>query len=453
MYQLTQLFLYRPLFMAELLIAELLFCSQLPKRKNFILRLILGMVACFGVSLLFPVPDFAYTAAYSSFMFLTLFAVTVVAFKFVFDADVKDVLFCTIAGYTVQHVAQEAYELLNVAFNLNDSIVSIFYSNAEIGTALGEDLGKTFGIVFMYGALFLFSYWGAYLIFVKKMKKTNILHIKTTMMLIVVALIVFVDIIFSAIITYNISEEIQRLALLLLHLYNLACCILALILLFEWPNRKAMEWEIATMKQLRHHEKEQYHISKENVELINIKCHDLKHQLRQVAEHNAVNSSVVKEMEEIISIYDSTYTTQNEALNVILMEKGLVCNRKGIKLSCIVDGQALRFMSEADVYALFGNLLDNAIEAVEKTEDEKRSIALSVKTVQGFVNVSAYNYYDGDLRFESGLPVTTKKEKDFHGYGLKSMRYIVNKYGGEMKLYTEQNRFGVNIILPVRENV
>ncbi len=437
--------------MFQLLLAELIFAFQLPHKKGFWWKLALVCAVCFGASLLFPLPDFADTAWYSCIMFFSLFAVTVVGFLFVFNASFKDVLFCAIAGYTVQHIAQELFELANVAFSINESYISIFYSNEALSEVIGEDLLKVFGFVFGYCALFVALYWAAYFLFARRIRTFNILNLKTTFILIIVVFIVIIDVVFSSVITYAVPPEAGKVALSLLHVYNVACCILALILLFEWPHRKFLESEIAVMQQLRSHEKEQYFISKENIEQINIKCHDMRHQLRRFAEHNAMNSEAVNELMDVISIYDATYNTQNEALNVILMEKSLLCHKKKITLSCIVDGAPLGFMSETDVYSLFGNMIENAIEAVSSFTEEKRSIGLSVKLVNNFVIIHVYNYYEGKLRFDEDLPVTSKADKSGHGYGMKSIRNIVEKYKGELNIRTDNGVFSVSIALPVNQ--
>lgn len=62
------------------------------------------------------------------------------------------------------------------------------------------------------------------------------------------------------------------------------------------------------------------------------------------------------------------------------------------------------------------------------------------------------NYYEGSLELEESLPVTTKKEKTFHGYGLKSLRYTVHKYKGEVDIQCCDNWFNLKILLPMDMN-
>ena len=156
----------------------------------------------------------------------------------------------------------------------------------------------------------------------------------------------------------------------------------------------------------------------------------------------------MKEIEDIVKNYDSNFRTKNNALNVILTEKSFLCNKKGIQLSAVADGESLAFMKDSDVYSMLGNVIDNAIEAVESLPDEKRTIGVTVKKIKGFVVVSAYNYFSGELSFVSGLPATTKKDGTYHGYGLKSVKATVEKYGGEMNISADNGVFEVNVAFP-----
>ncbi|HBE99400.1 MAG TPA: ATP-binding protein, partial [Firmicutes bacterium] len=108
------------------------------------------------------------------------------------------------------------------------------------------------------------------------------------------------------------------------------------------------------------------------------------------------------------------------------------------------DASTLNFIEEPDLYSLFGNALDNAIEAVSKIkEPSKRLICLYIRRVMGKkTSVTLENYYDGQIKFnEKGLPITTKKNDGYHGFGMKSMYETVKKYGGDICCTLEKDRF------------
>lgn len=109
-------------------------------------------------------------------------------------------------------------------------------------------------------------------------------------------------------------------------------------------------------------------------------------------------------------------------------------------------------MDVMDISALFGNAIDNAIEAVEKIDNtEQRLITLKVTSHQQFLIIRLDNYDTSSLDLSTGeLPETSKTNKDYHGFGLKSMEYVSNKYGGSLTLSKEDNWVQLKIILPLQ---
>ena len=201
-----------------------------------------------------------------------------------------------------------------------------------------------------------------------------------------------------------------------------------------------------SLNELWAQQQKQYQLSKETIDSINIKCHDLKHQIRKITKGAALDKETAEEIENVISIYDSTVKTGNEALDVILTEKSLQCNENNIRITCIADGKALSFMKDADIYTLFGNAIDNAVEAVEKLEDhEKRLIGLKVKSDDNYIVIHIYNYFSGNIELSDGKLQTSKHDKENHGFGIRSMTKIVEKYGGNFKIFTEDDVFHLSI--------
>lgn len=110
----------------------------------------------------------------------------------------------------------------------------------------------------------------------------------------------------------------------------------------------------------------------------------------------------------------------------------------------------MSFIKPCDIYAVFGNLIDNAIEATEKLEDtEKRVINVRVTTHESLMMIEVENLYEGDLHFEGDLPVTTKENRERHGYGMRSVEYIVGTYGGTFTMQAEDSVFRTRILIPI----
>lgn len=210
--------------------------------------------------------------------------------------------------------------------------------------------------------------------------------------------------------------------------------------------------ELTSIHNMFHLQYKQYQAYRENSELISRKAHDLKHQLyiiRQEADKTKQNQ-YLDDMTLAIQRFESKIETGNPVLDTILTQKNQYCLQNGINFTCIVQGDLLHFMDVMDTSALFGNALDNAIEAVEKTTNpEQRLITLKVSKHSHFIVIRLDNYDTSNLDLSTGqFPTTSKSNKDFHGFGLKSMEFIATKYGGNLTFTKEDNWVKLTIILP-----
>ena len=205
------------------------------------------------------------------------------------------------------------------------------------------------------------------------------------------------------------------------------------------------------MQEALRHSQKQYDLQKENIKLINLKCHDLKHQINEYALKGKINQEFVKEIQETISIYDANINTGNEVLDIILTEKSLLCNEKGIVLTCMVSQCDLSFIKEGELYSFFGNILDNAINAVSLINNkEKRCIGVNVHQIEKFIAIKVDNYFGGEIDLSSdGLPIT-KKDTNYHGFGMQSIKMIVDKYNGTLNIEIDEDVFILNVIFPTK---
>lgn len=234
-------------------------------------------------------------------------------------------------------------------------------------------------------------------------------------------------------------------------LYGCICCSLVLILVYYVLWSKKMQWENESMERMIHISENQRKSSKEAINIINIKCHDLKHQIRALKQMDDEKErrAYIEEIQQAVSIYDAEYHTENEALDYVLREKALFSNEYSIKFSTMVDGSLLSFMSAADIYALMSNIIDNAFECVLEEAEEKRIVSLQVRAQGKMALIHLENWCSVSPEFEDGLPLTNKKDKNMHGFGVRSIRYIVEKYGGEMTMAAHGRMFYLNILLPL----
>ncbi len=437
----TQLEFYKSFqFMTELLLAEGMFLCSLRLRSFSWLRIAAGVAAAFLFSWLFPA--YSDSPAYLSFMFFTLFVFTVCITKFIFKESWLKLAFCCVAGYTVQHLAYQFNNISLIAM-LGDTDTTMR------GGMYGNDFLPTFSVPFLaiwYCFVILLVYSVVFWAFGSRLSRQEF-RLPSVFGFFLVCFLLLLDIVLNTLVVYYITTPA---GIILSGIYNIVCCVLGLFLQFEVLLRWGFYSQLRILRIVRRQERERYEAVKEAMETVNIKCHDLKHRIRLFRSMNMVSEDTANDMERAIAEYAAFTFTGNSALDMVLTEINRLCTRSDIRASYMADGKLISFMSDEDVYIMFRNLLDNAVEEVLRYPPEKRTMGLRVeKCGDNFVSVIIYNYCgDKSFEFAGGLPKTTKSRADLHGFGLKSVQRICEKYNGTMDLYAEDQLFNVNILFP-----
>lgn len=198
-------------------------------------------------------------------------------------------------------------------------------------------------------------------------------------------------------------------------------------------------------------QKASYEMLDKSMEIVNIKYHDLKHQIALLREgiDSATSLEYLDKMEQEIKIYEAQNKTGNKVLDTILTAKSIYCQNHWIEMTVVADGEALSFMEPMDINALFGNMIDNAIESVEKIEQkERRLIHLAVAQQKGFVRIRLENCYKDKPKIVDGHIKTSKTDGRYHGFGMKSIENTVKKYGGSVTIRAEEGWFEQRILIP-----
>ena len=442
----SALFWYKLVFMAELFLAEFIFTWKLKKKKFYWIRILIVGAICAGIAM--AVPILQYSALYSSLLFFGLYFLSTVLLKLVcYDESWVNIFFCTIAAYATQHIAFETYNFIIIATGLNNGLPVEAY---------GDRMQSTYDALvnFIHYESYLIVYWICYLVFGQRIKKGENMHLISVHLLFLSIGMILVSVVINAMVTYYSYSHPNQFYSMITCILIIFCCIFVLTAQFNLLAKKKAVEELSVVQKMWSSEEKQYNILKENIDYINIKCHDLKHQIRHFGDKCSLPESSVSEMMQKISVYETAVKTGNEALDILLMEKSLTCINKGIRLTTMADGKAISFMEETEIYSLLGNALDNAIESLEKIEDEeKKVIGLIIKSAGNFVSIHLYNYCPKKPKFKDGLPLTTKdNRKNDHGYGMKSMRLIAEKYGGTLTTSFENETFILDILIPLKTN-
>lgn len=426
LYILCNLFLY-------LLSAACILCAFMPRRRKFALRLVcsavVGIAITYGYSLLagmFPEAHEVVQALAGCVKYILCFFLVCGCVWASFVVPFPKVVYYAVMAYAIQHIG---YSLFMIA-------------DAAVLEIAGASLQQSFASYILSEFAIMFAVYLVVFVFFRKYISRVTEEVQWKSLIFPLALMMAAAAVLSV-----FCSDYTGVARILMSTYAVLLCAAMLFMLHKVYEVCRLTYEKKILCAINAKQREQFEISKSNIEYINIKCHDLRKQLDLLRGGN-VTDKKIEELRRNISIYDCSVHTGNKTLDVILSEKGLYCEREGIKFTCMADGAKLDFLDTMDLCAIFGNLLDNAIEAVMKISDpSRRLISVKVDAVGNMVHICVYNNFEHELVGGSDGYRTTKPDKLDHGFGLLSVRNTVETNGGQMKITACDGVFCVDILL------
>ncbi|MCD4558211.1 ATP-binding protein [Schaalia sp. lx-100] len=210
--------------------------------------------------------------------------------------------------------------------------------------------------------------------------------------------------------------------------------------------------ELATMNAVLHAQHTQYLQAKANIEAAARVRHDMKHQIALIRDEvdSDRTHAYLSELERTVGALRQQYHCGNPVLDVILTSKADSCAASDITFTAVVDGTLVSNMTAMDIATLFGNALDNAIEASMRVEaPEQRLINVALHSQGTMVVLRVDNWFDGHVEVdEAGDLRTVKNDNSLHGYGIRSIRWTAHKYGGEVTTHIKNHWFTLTVLLP-----
>ncbi len=410
-------------FFAELFILAMILMRKFEHRPNFVIRLV-GVIVVSPITIWFPN---LYIGIFN-YSYIIICAGCVAAVWFLYKVKFRSACFYTLSAWAAQHIAW--------------ALVLIFCFLAEV-----SDLA----LIFIYTGIYILVYVCVFFGF--SFRRTDYELTGDRISAVIVSFLTL----FLTIFLYDLVGEYDQHTLYY-SIYAIIACLLVLFVQYgftrkEILTRKAIELETgkAALQDMLYSQQKQQQIASDTVDIINYKCHDLKHQISALRSVMTTEdrSRYLDELENAVMIYSNIAKTGNDALDVILTEKALLCEGHGIKLTYIADGKALDFMDPVDISSLFGNIPDNAISSTKDEDPDKRFIRMNIAAVAGYIRIHSENYCGHDVPFEDGLPVSPNASSGVHGFGSKSMRYIAEKYGGKLFMSLADSLFTTDVVIPL----
>ena len=422
----------------ECYICIALFARKLGRRDFFPVRVVMtlldGCAVCFLLAIWYtearslPVRVLCYS---------TISGLNFIALLFCWKDDLSETLLAFCSGMATYQFTNKLYPLLQNFLGINDRESNSLFHGGETGSS-NLDWAIFFGFHLL--TFFILS-----AVFTPKNKLVHNQRTDRNAIVLSISTVVLVNILICISRVYEGESFMLNLVVKVLYV-GLSLTILTICAgIF---SQSEQEQQINILHQLWRQDRAQFESVKANMDLINMKCHDIKHILDKI--EDKLTCEEAASLREAIQFYDANIKTGNEVLDVVLCEKAMTCQKNGISFSCMADGTGLEFLTPVQTYSLFGNIIDNAVEAVKALPPEERVVSLTCHEEEGALVIEESNYFSGGLELDHGLPATSKGDVSRHGFGTKSIQYIAGQYGGTMDIKVVGNMFFLTIRFPTK---
>ncbi len=423
-----------------LIFSTLLLMKTVCKKNKYYLRIFLSIVLLIivqtGICFLTRIGSTNINNQFASTSFALLFFIFEVILLnlliyFCYDISIKETIFFAVASYSLEHLSNSIKEILLYILNVNGVVFNNYVTTI------------CFNLLFKIIVMFL-----VYFLFLRKyLTKYQINDIIDNKILVISIINLCICMVLSLFKSFTLEGNTNKFTTnVICNIYAIFGCFLCLYLQFAFFVESKLLDDNKTLDVLIKEQNKNNELFKENIDLINIKFHDLKKELRRIEENNNYyDPNVIDNMKKTLSIYDFFVQTGNSALDSIIMNCNLSALKNNIDFTYLVDGNSLDFMKTEDVVSLFDNLLDNALEATLLEEEKNRLIYFEIHKEKQMLRIHIHNYSHIEPKLYNGIPMTLKNKK-YHGYGMKSILMIVKKYNGDVEFLWKENIFTVNII-------
>ena len=182
--------------------------------------------------------------------------------------------------------------------------------------------------------------------------------------------------------------------------------------------------------------------------------HDVKNHLLAIQSMSGSEGEINDYLSELLPKfegYETQVKTGNQTVDAILSEKIQLTHADGIRFNICLDLASLGHIRTVDLVTIFGNAVDNAVEALRKLDDtEEKYLYIKSAAFAGNIVIRFENRFAGRVEMKNGVPVTSKKDSDMHGIGIRSIENAASRYGGtvSVKADNENRQFTLIVMLP-----
>ena len=317
--------------------------------------------------------------------FALILGLSLVAVAVVHRVSIWTALFCASAGYTIQNICSSTSTL---AGNLAE------LAGAHEAYAAHILVYEQIALVIVYALCFV--------LFVRRIWEARLELVEDRHMVIAFVGCLFAVIGFDVLIKGARTEGLSLGLCAAMRAVHIAFCVFLLYFDYRTLSRSRMEAEAAVNRHIIRERERQYEESRLTIDAVNQRMHDICHSVATSAVEMGATGDprvdeLISQVIDEVRHYDTVISTGNEPLDTVLTEKGLVCEREGMRLSPVADGAALAHLEPAETYALVGGLIDTAVEALRGVDDPTlKDITLSIRSRGGMAVIHLEHFMGND---------------------------------------------------------
>ncbi|CEN31369.1 ATP-binding protein [Paraclostridium sordellii] len=183
--------------------------------------------------------------------------------------------------------------------------------------------------------------------------------------------------------------------------------------------------------------------------------HDMNNHIsciEKLYQNKANTSKYIEDIKNELNSWKSIISTGNMILDIIINDKKDICNKTNIDFDVDINFSKCEFIDMIDICSIFSNMIDNAIEACLKLNEnnEHRFIRIKGTVVNRLYIIKCENSKVNQVKLRKQKIITNKSDSFFHGIGIKSIESSVKKYDGEVCINFCENKFDMKIYIPLR---
>lgn len=219
----------------------------------------------------------------------------------------------------------------------------------------------------------------------------------------------------------------------------LSIILLFAILFYRVNQQREMEAEIAKLKQEQAEIVERDYLALRRTYADNAKLyHDLHNHIEAIYQCliQGDTKEAVRYCEDLrtpVRQISQTVWTRDKALDYLISSKMALAEQEQIKTKVNIEYPHNTNIRSVDLTTILGNLLDNALEAAKAAPESLRFLNLTIRRINAMLIIKVENGYGNTPMQENGKLLTSKKDKAFHGWGLKSVQTAADRYDGTIR--------------------